>query len=124
MIGASPGRQVFAIRVDGRPVGVVKLVDIDPVHRSAELTIRIGEEAAYIDGRYVDMRVFGMFRPRGETRRSGAGGAFPGFGSLPALAGALLQECCSKACGKYLNFHESGCGGSPARGSGIGQRGA
>jgi len=24
-------------------------------------------EAAHIDGRYVDMRVFGMIRPRGET---------------------------------------------------------
>lgn len=179
-IRASPGRQVFAIRVDGRAVGVVQLVDIDPVHRSAELTIRIGEEAdrgrgtgtaalrlatdfawrdlnlhrvwvrvfatnaqairayekagfvaegrlreaAQIDGRYVDIRVFGMIRPRGETRRSGAGGAFLAFRSLSPFAGALLQECCSKACGKSLNFHESGCGGSPARGAGIGQRDA
>jgi RimJ/RimL family protein N-acetyltransferase len=44
-VGNSPGRHVFVIRVDGRPIGVVQLVDIDPIHRSAELTIRIGEEA-------------------------------------------------------------------------------
>ena len=118
-LGASPAKQVFAIRVDDRLVGVVQLIDIDAVHRSAELLIRIGEEAdrgrgygtqalrlatdfawrdlnlhrvwlrvftdnaraiaayrkagfveegtlreaAHIDGRYVDMRVFGMLRP-------------------------------------------------------------
>jgi UDP-4-amino-4,6-dideoxy-N-acetyl-beta-L-altrosamine N-acetyltransferase len=43
-LGAAPDRHVFVIRVDARPVGVVQLVDIDPIHRSAELTIRIGED--------------------------------------------------------------------------------
>jgi UDP-4-amino-4,6-dideoxy-N-acetyl-beta-L-altrosamine N-acetyltransferase len=119
-LAATPAKQVFAIRAGERLVGVVQLIDIDPVHRSAELTIRIGEdadrgrgygtaalrlatdfawrdlnlhrvwvrvfadnaraiaaykkvgfvdegtlrEAAHIDGRYVDTRVFGMLRPR------------------------------------------------------------
>jgi UDP-4-amino-4,6-dideoxy-N-acetyl-beta-L-altrosamine N-acetyltransferase len=122
-LGTSPARQVFAIRLKDRLIGVVQLVDIDPVHRSAELTIRIGEatdrgcgygpeairlatdfawrdlnlhrvwlrvfadnaravrayrkagfveegtlrEAAHIDGRYVDMRIFGMLRPSREA---------------------------------------------------------
>lgn len=118
-LAANPGKQVLAIRVGDRLVGVVQLSDIDPIHRSAELTIRIGEdadrgcgygtqalrlatdfawrdlnlhrvwlrvfadnaraiaayrkagfvdegtlrEAAHTDGRYVDMRVFGLLRP-------------------------------------------------------------
>src|SRR5688572_11843911 len=121
-LGASANKQVFAIRLKDRLIGVVQLIDIDPVHRSAELTIRIGEaadrgcgygpeairlatqfawrdlnlhrvwlrvfadnaraiaaykkagfveegtlrEAAHIDGRYVDMRMFGMLRPPPE----------------------------------------------------------
>jgi hypothetical protein len=44
-LAANPGKQVLAIRVGDRLVGVVQLIDIDPVHRSAELTIRIGEDA-------------------------------------------------------------------------------
>jgi UDP-4-amino-4,6-dideoxy-N-acetyl-beta-L-altrosamine N-acetyltransferase len=118
-LGASPDKQVFAIRLEDRLIGVVQFIDIDPIHRSAELTIRIGEdgdrgcgygtealrlatefawrdlnlhrvwvrvfannaraiaayrkagfveegtlrEAAHIDGRYVDIGVFGMLRP-------------------------------------------------------------
>jgi UDP-4-amino-4,6-dideoxy-N-acetyl-beta-L-altrosamine N-acetyltransferase len=43
-LGKATNKVVFAIRADARLVGVVQLIDIDPVHRSAELTIRIGEE--------------------------------------------------------------------------------
>jgi RimJ/RimL family protein N-acetyltransferase len=40
-----PKRIIFAIRKPkGRLLGVVQLIDIDPVHRTAELTIRIGDE--------------------------------------------------------------------------------
>ncbi|WP_417512979.1 GNAT family N-acetyltransferase [Minwuia sp.] len=45
-LGADPARVVFAIR-DGtgeRLLGMVQLIDLHPVHRSAELIIRIGEE--------------------------------------------------------------------------------
>ncbi len=43
-IGADPSRIAFAIRLrpDGDPVGLLQLVDIHEVHRSAELVIRIG----------------------------------------------------------------------------------
>lgn len=41
----SPNKVIFAIRADDRLVGVVQLIHIDQVHRSAELTISIGEEA-------------------------------------------------------------------------------
>jgi len=44
-LGKTQGKMAFAIRADGHLVGVVQLIDIDPVHRSAELTIRIGDEA-------------------------------------------------------------------------------
>lgn len=38
-------RIIFAIRKrDGRLLGFVQLINIDPIHRSAELTIRIGDE--------------------------------------------------------------------------------
>jgi RimJ/RimL family protein N-acetyltransferase len=45
-IGDEQGRIVFGIRrlIDDRLIGVVQLIDIHPVHHSAELTIRIGEE--------------------------------------------------------------------------------
>lgn len=43
-IGKATNKAVFAIRISGRLVGVVQLIDIDAIHRSAELTIRIGEE--------------------------------------------------------------------------------
>ena len=36
---------VFAIRASDRLVGVLQLIDVDPIHRSAELTIRLGSEA-------------------------------------------------------------------------------
>jgi UDP-4-amino-4,6-dideoxy-N-acetyl-beta-L-altrosamine N-acetyltransferase len=121
-LARTSGKVVFAIRVDGRLIGLVQLIDIDSVHRSAELTIRIGDEtdrgaghgtdamrqaidfawrdlnlhrvwlrvfadnarairayektgfvregvlreAAYIDGRYVDMVVLGVLRPNAE----------------------------------------------------------
>jgi len=45
-IEADPSRIVFAIRGLGEPriIGLVQLADINPIHRSAELIIRIGEE--------------------------------------------------------------------------------
>jgi RimJ/RimL family protein N-acetyltransferase len=43
-LNREPGRMFFAIRKEGVLVGAVQLIDIDPVHRSAELIIRIGEE--------------------------------------------------------------------------------
>jgi RimJ/RimL family protein N-acetyltransferase len=42
-IGQDPTRIVFAIRAEGRLIGTVQLRHIHPVHRSAELSIRIGE---------------------------------------------------------------------------------
>jgi RimJ/RimL family protein N-acetyltransferase len=46
-LGAAASRVMFAIRErpDSDIVGTVQLVDIHPVHRSAELVIRIGDEA-------------------------------------------------------------------------------
>lgn len=46
-VSTDSARIVFAIRTldAGKLVGVVQLVDLHPVHRSAELIIRIGEEA-------------------------------------------------------------------------------
>lgn len=46
-LGRSPSRVIFAIRLRDRPaiIGTVQLIDIHPVHRSAELIIRIGAEA-------------------------------------------------------------------------------
>jgi UDP-4-amino-4,6-dideoxy-N-acetyl-beta-L-altrosamine N-acetyltransferase len=44
-LAKTTNRVVFAIRSGDKPIGVVQLIDIDPVHRSAELTIRIGDEA-------------------------------------------------------------------------------
>lgn len=44
-IGQDPSRILFAIRVDGRLVGTVQLLHIHPIHRSAELTIRLGDPA-------------------------------------------------------------------------------
>ncbi len=44
-LGKASTKVAFAIRVDGELVGVTQLIDIDPIHRSAELTIRIGDEA-------------------------------------------------------------------------------
>ncbi|MBV8271302.1 MAG: GNAT family N-acetyltransferase [Cupriavidus sp.] len=43
-LGRSPSRVIFAIRLREQPaiVGTVQLVDVHPVHRSAELIIRIG----------------------------------------------------------------------------------
>lgn len=45
-------RVAFAIRrrADGRLIGVVQLIDIDPVHRNAEMIVRIGEVAAQNQG--------------------------------------------------------------------------
>lgn len=42
-----PNRILFGIRVvqEDRLVGTVQLIDVHPVHRTAELTIRIGEDA-------------------------------------------------------------------------------
>jgi len=42
-LGKTSNKVIFAVRADERLVGVVQLIDIDQVHRSAELTIRIGE---------------------------------------------------------------------------------
>ncbi|MHC2333171.1 GNAT family N-acetyltransferase [Bradyrhizobium sp. USDA 4454] len=44
---ASTTKIVFAIRAlpDLRLIGVVQLIDLHPIHRTAELTIRIGHEA-------------------------------------------------------------------------------
>ncbi|MGY4178318.1 RimJ/RimL family protein N-acetyltransferase [Bradyrhizobium sp. USDA 4518] len=46
-VAASTTKIVFGIRAlpDLRLIGVVQLIDLHPVHRTAELTIRIGEEA-------------------------------------------------------------------------------
>lgn len=46
-LGRDAGKVVLAIRAaaDGPALGVVQLLDIHPVHRSAQLTIRIGAEA-------------------------------------------------------------------------------
>ena len=43
---ADPSRIIFAIRArnDDRLLGTVQLIDIHPVHRTAELTIRIGDD--------------------------------------------------------------------------------
>ncbi len=45
-LGSNPSRIEFAIRRREAPeiIGLLQLVDIHPVHRSAELIIRIGEE--------------------------------------------------------------------------------
>lgn len=45
-LGSNPSRIEFAIRRRGSPeiIGLLQLLDIHPVHRSAELVIRIGEE--------------------------------------------------------------------------------
>lgn len=45
-LGTDPSRVVFAVRKtsDGPAIGVIQLIDIHRVHRSAELTIRIGDE--------------------------------------------------------------------------------
>jgi RimJ/RimL family protein N-acetyltransferase len=43
-LGKLSNKFVFAVRVADKLVGVVQLLDVDPVHRSAELTIRIGTE--------------------------------------------------------------------------------
>lgn len=44
-LGKATNKVIFAIRADDKLIGVVQLIDIDPVHRSAELTIRIGDES-------------------------------------------------------------------------------
>ncbi|MFY2060525.1 GNAT family N-acetyltransferase [Achromobacter xylosoxidans] len=46
-IGKDRSKVLFAIRrhPDGPAIGTVQLIDINAIHRSAELTIRIGEEA-------------------------------------------------------------------------------
>ena len=44
-LGKTSTKVVFAIRVGPELVGIAQLIDIDPIHRSAELTIRIGDEA-------------------------------------------------------------------------------
>lgn len=41
-----PGAVIFAVRVGERLIGSCQLFDISPVHRSAELQIRIGDSAA------------------------------------------------------------------------------
>jgi len=45
-LGADSSRVAFAIREasDGPPIGIVQLIDVHSVHRSAEITIRIGDE--------------------------------------------------------------------------------
>ena len=43
-LGRASNKVVFAVRLAETLIGVVQLVDVDPVHRSAELTIRIGME--------------------------------------------------------------------------------
>ncbi|CAN0618912.1 GNAT family N-acetyltransferase [Burkholderia multivorans] len=45
-IGTNPSRLIFAIRQQesSEIIGTVQLIDIHPVHRSAELAIRIGNE--------------------------------------------------------------------------------
>lgn len=44
-LGKSPDRVVLAIRLDETIIGVVQLIDIHRIHRSAELTTRIGSDA-------------------------------------------------------------------------------
>src|SRR5918996_923671 len=44
-IGQDPSRILFAIRAEGRLVGTVQLLHIHPIHRSTELTIRLGDLA-------------------------------------------------------------------------------
>lgn len=44
-LGKDPDRIVLAIRRDQTIIGVVQLIDIHRVHRSAELTTRIGSDA-------------------------------------------------------------------------------
>jgi RimJ/RimL family protein N-acetyltransferase len=45
-LGKDPSKVVFAIRMTDKPaiIGFVQIVAINPVHRSAEMGIRIGEE--------------------------------------------------------------------------------
>jgi UDP-4-amino-4,6-dideoxy-N-acetyl-beta-L-altrosamine N-acetyltransferase len=43
-LAKATNKVAFAVRASGRLIGVVQLVDIDLVHRSAELTIRLGDE--------------------------------------------------------------------------------
>jgi len=43
-LASAKNKVVFAIRVSDRLIGVLQLIDVDPVHRSAELTIRLGDE--------------------------------------------------------------------------------
>lgn len=119
-LGKLSNKVVFAIRAADNLIGIVQLIDVDPINRSAELTIRIGaethrgsgygslalrlaisfawcdlnlnrvwlrvfadntrairaykkvgfveegvmREAAHIDGRFVDMIIFGILRPK------------------------------------------------------------
>ena len=44
-LGRDGTRVLFAIRAQGRLVGTLQLLHIHPVHRAAELTIRIGDPA-------------------------------------------------------------------------------
>jgi UDP-4-amino-4,6-dideoxy-N-acetyl-beta-L-altrosamine N-acetyltransferase len=44
-LAGANNKVVFAIRASDRLVGVLQLIDVDPIHRSAELTIRLGNEA-------------------------------------------------------------------------------
>jgi RimJ/RimL family protein N-acetyltransferase len=44
-LGKTSNKFVFAVRAANGLVGVVQLIDVDPIHRSAELTIRIGSDA-------------------------------------------------------------------------------
>jgi RimJ/RimL family protein N-acetyltransferase len=55
-VGRDPAKVALAIRAapDGPALGVVQLLDIHPVHRSAQLTIRIGDEADRGKGYGVD----------------------------------------------------------------------
>lgn len=45
-IGRDPSKVIFAIRydADGPPIGTIQLINISAIHRSAELTIRIGDD--------------------------------------------------------------------------------
>jgi UDP-4-amino-4,6-dideoxy-N-acetyl-beta-L-altrosamine N-acetyltransferase len=44
-LGKASNRIAFAIRESRRLIGILQLIDIDQIHRSAELVIRIGTDA-------------------------------------------------------------------------------
>ena len=72
-IQRSPDAVIFGIRLlsDGRLIGTCQLHDIHPVHRSAELQIRIGDVAARGAGRGTEaVTATARFRIRGSQSRT------------------------------------------------------